>query len=218
MFDDSSAVSYKINVEVTDSAGLTYQETFTISVIENTNPGGFLINVTKDPSGGGLVAGAGYYNEGENVNLSVKNSHGFTFSGHTGDVVGGFSAANPYEFSADGDKTIVSHFTEGYHLVSVGVTPDRHGYAWGGGSVLHNTEITVNAKELDPKYGCVFTHWSINGIEQPYDEANPLELKITVMSSMQVLAHLTTDCLTVCSLFLLVLITRVTRTTMVRSL
>ena len=29
-----------------------------------------------------------------------------------------------------------------------------------------NTEITVNAKELDPKYGCVFTHWSINGIEQ----------------------------------------------------
>ena len=34
MFDDSSAASYKINVEVTDSAGLTFQKTFTITVIE----------------------------------------------------------------------------------------------------------------------------------------------------------------------------------------
>ena len=100
-------------------------------------------------------------------------------------MVGGFSAANPYEFRADADKNIISNFTQGYHLVSVGVTPDRHGYAWGGGSVIqHGTEITVQAKELDPKYGCVFTHWSINGIEQPYDEANPLVLKITVISVM----------------------------------
>ena len=38
MFDDSSAASYSINVEVTDSAGLTYQKTFTISVIENPTP------------------------------------------------------------------------------------------------------------------------------------------------------------------------------------
>ena len=48
MFDDSSAVSYKINVEVTDSRS-TYQRSSS-SVYENTNPGGFLINVTKDPS------------------------------------------------------------------------------------------------------------------------------------------------------------------------
>ena len=43
---------------------------------------------------------------GEKVSLVVKNSPGFTFSGHSGDVEGGFSAANPYEFSADGDKIL----------------------------------------------------------------------------------------------------------------
>ena len=47
MFDDSSAASYSIRVEVTDSAGLTFQENFTITVIDASNPGGRLIAVTK---------------------------------------------------------------------------------------------------------------------------------------------------------------------------
>ncbi|MBT6462332.1 MAG: SUMF1/EgtB/PvdO family nonheme iron enzyme [Opitutae bacterium] len=189
MFDDSSAAKYKINVEATDSTGLTYQEVFTITVINVTNPGGFLVDVTKNPPGGGLVAGAGYYNSGEKVTLVVKNSPGYTFSGHTGDVDGGFSADNPLEFNVDTNKAITTLFTEGYQVVTVGVTPERHGYAWGGGSIQHGTEITVEARELDASHGSVFSHWSINGVDQPVDEANPLELKITVLNSMQVLAH-----------------------------
>ena len=70
------------------------------------------------------------------MNLVVKNGPGFTFSGHSGDVEGGFSAANPLEFRADADKNIITNFTQGYHKVVVDVTPDRHGYAWGGGGIF----------------------------------------------------------------------------------
>ena len=189
MFDDTAAASYKINVEVTDSADLTFVKTFTITIINAANPGGHLVDVTKIPVDGGLVAGAGYYTDGEAVSLVVKNSPGYTFSGHSGDVAGGFSAENPLEFDADGNKDIITSFTQGYHKVVVGVTPERHGYAWGGGSIQHGTEITVQAKELDPKYGCVFTHWSINGVDQPVDESSPLVLKVTVDRTLRVLAH-----------------------------
>ena len=42
---------------------------------------------------------------------------------------------------------------------------------------------------MDAKYGCVFTHWSINGVPQEVDEANPLVLKLTVDRTLLILAH-----------------------------
>ena len=86
----------------------------------------------------------------------------------------------------DSDKTINAYFARTYHEVEVLVTPDRHGYVRGGGSVLHGTEITLNAEELADPDTVPFSHWVVNGIDQEVDEANPMKLVLTVEDSLRV--------------------------------
>ena len=86
----------------------------------------------------------------------------------------------------DSDKTINAYFARTYHEVEVLVTPDRHGYVRGGGSVLHGTEITLNAEELSDPDTVPFSHWVVNGIDQEVDEANPMKLVLTVEDSLRV--------------------------------
>ena len=140
MFDDVCCIPQ--NPVKMDSAGLTFQKNFTITVINASNPGGRLIAVTKVPADGGLVAGAGYYDDNEKVNLVVKNSP-ITLSGHSGMWRVVLRCQPPS--SGQTRTRIITNFTQGYHKVVVDVT-DRHGYAWGGGIIQHGTEITVRAK------------------------------------------------------------------------
>ena len=189
VFNETSDTSQLIRITAIDSAGLTKTKDFFVEITTAEKPDGFLVNVDKEPPEGGLVAGAGYYRDGESVTLKTTSNSGFSFSGHIGDVPGGFTADNPLTLTVDGDKNITTSFTEGYHKVDVNVIPDRHGYAWGGGMIQHGTEITINAKELEEKHGCVFTHWSINGIPLEVDESNPMVLKLTVDRTLRILAH-----------------------------
>ena len=97
---------------------MTKTKEFFVEITTAEKPDGFLVNVEKEPPEGGLVAGAGFYKNGESVTLRTTSNSGFSFSGHIGDVAGGFSASNPLKFKADGEKNILTSFTQGYHMVS----------------------------------------------------------------------------------------------------
>ena len=189
VFDDSSSAKYTINVEVTDSSGLTTTENLDISIIDAEKPSGFFVNITRNPPEGGLVTGAGYYQKGEVALLEVKGAQGYQFAGHSGDVPGGFSATNPLELTVETELNITTNFTPGFYKVDVGVYPPQHGYVWGGGNVLEGTEITITAEELDPSYGAVLTHWTVNNEIIALNDKTPLELKLTIYEAVEVLAH-----------------------------
>ena len=187
----SDGTTRKIRVLATDSAGLTVQKDLTITVEANDAVGDFFLTVNREPPSGGLVEGIGYYNAGDIAQLKVTSARGYSFAGFTGDLPGGgASAENPLSLTIDGDKTLTAHFARAYHRVIVLVEPDGHGYAWGGGAFLHGEPITLMAQELDPKYGCPFTHWSVNGedVENNGDD-NPLVLKLEVDRPLVVKAH-----------------------------
>ncbi|MBT5378435.1 MAG: SUMF1/EgtB/PvdO family nonheme iron enzyme [Opitutae bacterium] len=187
----SDGATRQVRVLVTDSAGLTLQEDLTITIEQNDPSSDFFLTVNREPSSGGLVAGMGYYNDGDVATLAVTPARGYSFAGFTGDLPGsGASAENPLPLTIDGDKTLTAHFTPSYHKVMVQVEPEGHGYAWGGGTFLHGESITLMTQELDPRYGCPFTHWSVNGtkIVDNGDE-NPLVLKLEVDRPLVVKAH-----------------------------
>ena len=169
-----------IRITAIDSAGLTKTKEFFVEITTAEKPDGFLVNVEKEPPEGGLVAGAGFYKNGESVTLRTTSNSGF-LSPDTSAMSREVSLRPTPKVQSGRRKEYLNQFhTQGYHMVLVDVTPDRHGYAWGGGMVQHGNEITVQAKELDEKHGCVFSHWSINGMPQEVDESNPLVLKLTV--------------------------------------
>ena len=189
VFNETSETSQLIRITAIDSAGLTKTKEFFVEITTAEKPDGFLVNVDKEPPEGGLVAGAGYYKNGESSNPEDYKQLRIFFLRTHRRCRGRFLCVQPPKVQSGRRKKYLNSFTQGYHMVLVDVTPDRHGYAWGGGMVQHGNEITVQAKELDEKHGCVFSHWSINGIPQEVDESNPLVLKLTVDHTLRILAH-----------------------------
>ena len=118
------------------------------------------------------------------MDVTVTTDPNYTFAGWTGDLPAGANSGDlTLAMTMDSDKTINAYFARTYHEVEVLVTPDRHGYVRGGGSVLHGTEITLNAEELSDPDTVPFSHWVVNGIDQEVDEANPMKLVLTVEDS-----------------------------------
>ncbi|MBT5379343.1 MAG: SUMF1/EgtB/PvdO family nonheme iron enzyme, partial [Opitutae bacterium] len=186
--DFESKNSYSIRVQVTDASGATFAKALTVNVSnEEPEPVRYRLTVNRLPEEGGLTPGAGLYAEDATVDVTVTPDPNYTFSGWTGDLPAGANSGDlTLSMTMDSDKTLNAHFARTYHEVEVLVSPDRHGYAHGGGSVLHGTEITLVAEELAAPDTVPFSHWSLNGVEQEVDEANPKTLVLTVEEGLKV--------------------------------
>ena len=188
----SEGSTRKIRILAMDSARLTFQKDLTITIESNEAAGDFFIRVNRAPPAGGFVEGVGFYNEGDTAMLKVSPAANYSFAGFTGDLPDESSASgeNPLPIAIDENKTLTAHFARAYHRVSVLVEPPGHGYAWGGGTSLHGETITLVAQELDPKYDCPFSHWSVNGsIMEVNGDPDPLVLKLEADRPLVIKAH-----------------------------
>ena len=188
-FDENAQSRYTLQAEVEDSTGNIFQKSLTIQITEAPRPEGNLLQITKDPADGGLVAGGGYYTEREIVELRTVPSPGRHFSGHTGDLPGGISAESSLQFKLSAPANITSTFSLQFHQVIVNVSPVLHGGIRGGGTFLHGSTIDVYAEELPKSNQCHFSHWTVNGERVTSSDKNPLHLQVTVEEQLHILAH-----------------------------
>lgn len=177
-FEETS--EYSIRVEARDSQGATLEQVFVINILDEPNEiARYELVVNRIPANGGLTPGAGLHDENSVVRLTTTPDPGYTFAGWTGDLPDGFDAGDKeLTFKMDSDKTLTAHFARTFHFVDVVVSPDRHGYVSGGGSILHGANVTLTASELSGDDFVPFSHWRINGEDQLKLTDKSLNLKV----------------------------------------
>ena len=92
----------------------------------------YSITATANPIEGGIVGGAGNYNEGATCTLTATPNNGYYFLNWTenGTVV---SYDATYSFTVDGDRNLVAHFVEGGSTCNIVFDlHDSYGDGWNG--------------------------------------------------------------------------------------
>lgn len=146
------------------SANSTYSFTVTgnRTLVANFSysPTGYVINATAEPSYGGLVSGAGTYNQGRTCTLIATPNPNYDFVNWTegSNVV---SANASYSFTVNGNRTLVAHFESQVYTISVSANPSNAGTVYGGGD--YSAGITCHLIAV-PNSGCSFLNWTENGV------------------------------------------------------
>jgi gliding motility-associated-like protein/uncharacterized repeat protein (TIGR02543 family) len=139
---DASGTDASINVTMSGNKSVTAN--FQEQVIE---PVTYTLSTTSIPTGGGTILGAGTYNEGTVVTVTVTPSIGYTFTGWSGDI----SDTSPsVTITMNGDKSIIANF-DAQSSVSTIVTPQKLFSPDNRGDATTETWLIENAYLLD---GC----------------------------------------------------------------
>ena len=158
-----------ISFEVTDAIGTAtltvfgYNKITYIATIEIIGGGimEYNINLSAHPEEGGILMGAGTYQQGQSCTVTAIAATGYNFTEWTenGRVV---SFNNSYTFTVTGNRNLVANFTAQPHnyTVTVSANPTNGGMATGGGEFHENQSCTVTAT---PAAGYTFTNWTENG-------------------------------------------------------
>lgn len=146
------------------SANSTYSFTVTgnRTLVANFSysPTGYVINATAEPSYGGLVSGAGTYNQGRTCTLIATPNPNYDFVNWTegGNVV---STSPTYSFTVNGNRTLVAHFESQVYTISVSANPSDGGTVYGGGD--YSAGITCHLIAV-PNNNYSFLNWTENGV------------------------------------------------------
>ena len=146
------------------SANSTYSFTVTgnRTLVANFSysPIGYVINATAEPSYGGLVSGAGTYNQGRTCTLIATPNPNYDFVNWTegGNVV---STSPTYSFTVNGNRTLVAHFESQVYTISVSANPLDGGTVYGGGD--YSAGITCHLIAV-PNNNYSFLNWTENGV------------------------------------------------------
>ncbi len=124
------------------------------------SPTGYVINATAEPSYGGLVSGAGTYNQGQTCTLIATPNPNYDFANWTegGNVV---STSPTYSFTVNGNRTLVAHFESQVYTISVSANPTDGGTVYGGGD--YSAGITCHLIAV-PNNNYSFLNWTENGV------------------------------------------------------
>ena len=124
------------------------------------SPTGYVINATAEPSYGGLVSGAGTYNQGQTCTLIATPNPNYDFVNWTegGNEV---STSPTYSFTVNGNRTLVAHFESQVYTISVSANPTDGGTVYGGGD--YSAGITCNLIAV-PNNNYSFLNWTENGV------------------------------------------------------
>ena len=127
--------------------------------VANFAPNEFQINVTANPTSGGIVTGAGVYNYGTIATLSATANYGFTFVNWTknGIVV---SANATYSFTVTEAGNYIAHFSRNNYVITTIATPVDGGTITGAGTYSYGTSCTLTATAAP---GYTFAKWTKNG-------------------------------------------------------
>ena len=124
------------------------------------SPTGYVINATAEPSYGGLVSGAGTYNQGQTCTLIATPNPNYDFANWTesGNVV---STTPTYSFTVNGNRTLVAHFESQVYTINVSSIPSDGGTIYGGG--VYSAGITCHLIAV-PNNNYSFLNWTENGV------------------------------------------------------
>lgn len=124
------------------------------------SPTGYVINATAEPSYGGLVSGAGTYNQGQTCTLIATPNPNYDFANWTegGNVV---STSPTYSFTVNGNRTLVAHFESQVYTINVSSIPSDGGTIYGGG--VYSAGITCHLIAV-PNNNYSFLNWTENGV------------------------------------------------------
>ncbi len=121
--------------------------------------GRYTVNVSANPSNGGVVSGGGGYNAGDDVTVYANPNNGFTFTNWTsnGKVV---SNDAKYSFSRLGsDMNLTANFQASACYVKITKNIDKAGNVTGNTNVAYNGSITLKASANS---GYEFVGWYEN--------------------------------------------------------
>ena len=122
-------------------------------------PDTYNINVSANPSDGGIVTGGGTYPEGESCTVSATANEGFAFVNWTegSNVV---SSDASYTFTVTGNRTLVANFQANSYTITVKADPQEGGTVSGGGTYQQGQSCTVKAVANS---GYAFINWTEDG-------------------------------------------------------
>ncbi|MBR0123631.1 MAG: hypothetical protein IJM12_07300, partial [Bacteroidales bacterium] len=115
----------------------------------------FDVTVAANPAVGGIVTGAGTYEEGASVTIAATANVGYTFANWTeeGTVV---STAASYTFTITEDHDFIANFTLNTYDVTVAANPAEGGTVTGAGTYNYGASVTIEASAND---GYTFANW-----------------------------------------------------------
>jgi hypothetical protein len=152
---------------VSQSADYTFLFENERILIANFEPIRFMINLTYNPAGAGLVYGAGWYNCGSLATVEAVPAEGFYFSSwkESGEVV---SNSAEYTFTVSGNRLITAEFIANPCYLYTVSYPTEGGVTAGEGIYACGSTATLSAT---PSYGWYFLSWTD---EQRVVSSNPV--------------------------------------------
>ncbi|MDR0207370.1 MAG: chitobiase/beta-hexosaminidase C-terminal domain-containing protein [Bacteroidales bacterium] len=122
----------------------------------------YTIAVSANPVAGGTASGGGTYTHNNPVSLTATANTGYHFVNWTesGTPV---STANPYNFTATGNRILVANFVLNSYNIAVSANPGAGGAVGGGGSYNHFSTAIVTAT---PNEAYNFINWTEGGVQQ----------------------------------------------------
>ena len=132
----------------------------------------YTIDVTANPTGGGVVTGGGVYYDGTEVTIRATVNEGFEFDHFEVNKVKVENSIDTdsyiYRIIADSNKNVVAFFREieppAQYTVTAKTDPEGSGTIIGGGTYNEGDEVTIAATAVN---GYEFSGWSIGGVEVP---------------------------------------------------
>ena len=147
----SSDASYTFTV--------TGNHSFVAHFTENPLPM-YTISVTPKPQEGGIVRGAGTYQEGQACTVSATPAAGYTFVNWTENSVV-LSTDVSYTFTVTNDRALVANFSPMTYTISATASPTEGGEVFGTGNYAYGSQATV---KVVPNEDYIFLNWTENGI------------------------------------------------------
>ena len=120
----------------------------------------YTISVTPKPQEGGIVRGAGTYQEGQACTVSATPATGYTFVNWTENSVV-LSTDISYTFTVTNDRALVANFSPMTYTISATASPTEGGEVFGTGNYAYGSQATV---KVIPNEDYIFLNWTENGI------------------------------------------------------
>lgn len=157
------AQNFRNPVTYTVTAEDGSQAVYTVTVSVNI-PSSCIVNVSANPSDGGIVSGGGTYLQGRSCTVSATANNGYTFNKWTENGNQVSNSAN-YTFIVNGGRNLVANFINNgggndSYIVTVLANPSSGGSVSGSGTYQQGQTCTVRAVA---NTGYTFTNWTENG-------------------------------------------------------
>lgn len=167
------------------SMNANYQFTITSnrSLIANYTPIQFTVAVSSMPFIGGITSGGGTFNLGASVTVNAMPNNGFTFTNWTEGSTIVSTNAN-YQFTINGNRTLVANYTPILYTVAVSSMPILGGITNGGGTFNSGALVTVTAIANN---GYTFINWK-EGLNIVSTNAN---YQFTITANRNLVANFT---------------------------